>query len=210
MLRLDIQRIEIDHFENFYKKGYTMKRTILAIGLLSTILLATDFSQMTTQELIDLRGTVAVDERDAYRTEMQSRIPNMTAEELAAFQASRKAGAGMGIGKKGNRANMPTFEEYDADGDGKITQAELEQARADRMAANAEDGKLLKNAANAPSFESMDTNGDGVIDATEFQTHQSTQIENRVPMGGMGQGMGSGMGGHGQGQGGQGQGPGRP
>lgn len=188
-----------------------MKRTLLTIGLLSTILLATDFSQMTTQELIELRGTVSVEERDAYRTEMQSRIPTMTAEELAAFQASRKAGAGMGMGqgKKGRQANMPSFAEFDTNGDGQITQTELEAVRAERMAAKAAEGKMLKNAANAPSFESMDTNGDGAIDATEFQTHQATQMENR-PNRGSGQGMGQGRGGQGPKGQGMGMGQGRP
>ncbi|MCH9741182.1 MAG: DUF1104 domain-containing protein [Epsilonproteobacteria bacterium] len=188
-----------------------MKKTVLTIGFLTIGLMAADFSQLTTEELIDMRGTVAVEDRADFRAEMQSRVATMTAEEQAAFRDSRQ-GVGMGgQGKAG--ANQPTFEDFDADGDGKISQTELETARANRMAQNAEDGKALRNAGTAPAFESIDSNGDGSVDATEFQSHQTTQVENRVNgnNGQGGQGMGRGQMGKGQGQGtGQGMGTGRP
>ena len=180
-----------------------MKKTILAISLVTATLMATDFSQMTTQELINLRGTVAVEDRDAFRTEMQSRMATMTTEERNTLRASRQANGGMG-GQGMNRANAPTFETIDANGDGKITQAELDTARADRMKANADAGKALQNAGNAPALSTIDTNGDGFIDSTEFQAHQTAQMANHTQMGqgqGRGQGMGQGMGHRGQGMG---------
>ncbi len=183
-----------------------MKRTILAISLLTVGLMATtDFSQMTTSELIALRGTVATEDIDAFRTEMQSRTATMTTEERNALMASRQATGGMG-GQGVQGANAPTFASLDTDGDGKITQAELDNARASRQQANADAGKLLLNADNAPDLSTIDTNGDGAIDATEFQAHQTTQMANHsATMGqrmgagaGTGAGTGQRMGGHGR------------
>lgn len=71
---------------------------------------------------------------------------------------------------------MPTFSEFDLNGDGHITKAELQKAREDRMIQKANEGKMLRNAGNAPAFEQMDKNGDGVIDANEFKTHQQERL----------------------------------
>ncbi|NOZ90750.1 MAG: DUF1104 domain-containing protein [Epsilonproteobacteria bacterium] len=159
-----------------------MKKIILAISLVTVGLLATtDFSQMTTDELIAMRGTVAVEDRDAFRTELQSRLSTMTAQERDALKASRQTtGRGTAQGAKGGKANAPTFESIDADGDGKITQAELDAIRESRMEANSADGKLLKNVGTAPDLSTIDTNGDGVIDSTEFQTYQTSNMNNNA------------------------------
>ena len=161
-----------------------MKKTVLTLGLLTLSLMATDFSSMTTDELINLRGTVAVEDRTDFRAEMQSRVASMTAEERTSFRASRQA----------QRATPPTFSDMDKDNDGKITQTELDTARADRMAERSAEGKLLRNAGNAPTLATIDTNGDGSIDATEFASHQTAQMENRSSQ----QGQGRGQGGAGQ------------
>lgn len=170
-----------------------MKRAILTFSLLTAGLMATtDFSQMTTSELIALRGSVAIEDRDAFRTEMQSRTATMTTQERDTLMASRQANGGMGR----QSANAPTFASMDTDGDGKITQAELDTARANRLKANADAGKLLQNAENAPALSTIDTNGDGTIDSNEFQAHQTTQMVNRsATMGGRGMGQrGQGIG----------------
>jgi hypothetical protein len=180
-----------------------MKKTVLTLGFLTLALVATDFSSMTTDELINLRGTVAVEDRADFRAEMQSRVASMTAEEQASFRASRQA----------QRATPPSFSDIDKDSDGKITQAEMDSAKADRMAERSADGKLLQNASNTPDLATIDTNGDGSIDATEFASHQTTQMETHSSQqgqgagqrlhdgsgagsmaGGAGQGMGRGMG----------------
>ncbi len=169
-----------------------MKKTVLTMGLLTIGLLAVDFSQMTTEELINLRGTVAVEDRDAFRAEMQSRVAKMTPEERATFSASRQA-TGQKMGYAG--ANQPTFSDLDKDGNGLISEAELTEARNAKMAKNAEAGKLLLNAENAPKFSTIDTNGDGSIDKTELSTHQTAQMNNHINQQGqsMGQGMRQGM-----------------
>ncbi len=157
-----------------------MKKSILLASVLAMSLWAVDYSQMTTQQLIELRGSVPIEDRDAFRAEMQSRMQTMTAEEIAAFRASRQA-TGMRMNQAGNQgANIPTFAQFDTDGDGKISEAELEAARSARIKAQAADGRLLKNVDNAPSFSTLDANGDGFIDASEFQTQQQMHMQSRM------------------------------
>jgi len=71
-----------------------MKRVILATILATGILSATDFTSMSTEELVNLKGTVATEEREAFRTEMQSRVSAMATEERVAL--------GIAPGRTGN------------------------------------------------------------------------------------------------------------
>ena len=174
--------------------------SIAVAGLMAT----TDFSQLSTQELINLRGQVAPEDREAFIAEMQSRVATMTAEERAELQASRQMSAQAQQNR--NRPTPPTFESIDADGDGKITQAELDSARATRIQENSDAGRLLQNVDNAPSLATIDKNGDGVVDTTEFQEYQSAQMATRSSqMSTQGMGMRAG-GGQGQRMGGGGHG----
>jgi len=78
-----------------------MTKMILAATLMSVSLFAVDYTQMTTEELNAMRGTVAVEDRDAFRAEMQSRMQAMTVEERQAMSAQRQAsGQGMGQGQR--------------------------------------------------------------------------------------------------------------
>jgi Ca2+-binding EF-hand superfamily protein len=157
-----------------------MKKTVLTLGLLTLGLMATDFASMTTEELIDLRGTVSVDEQADYRTEMLSRVDSMSSDELSALRASRQANpVGIGQGAR-NSANQPKLIDFDSDGDGVISEAEFDTARTDRLAEQSADGRLLVNADDAPNFATIDTNGDGVIDSTELTTHQTTQMATNI------------------------------
>ncbi len=81
---------------------------------------------------------------------------------------------------------MPSYSDFDRDGNGQVTQQEFEQTQQERMTAQAKAGKMMRNAGNAPVFSDLDTNNDGNIDEKEFQTHQSA---NR---GGRGSGRGQG------------------
>ncbi len=154
-----------------------MKKSIIVAGILGMSLWAVDFSQITTEQLIELRGSVSVEDREAFKTEMQSRLQTMTQEERSAFIASRQV---LGMGQqRGMSTNAPTFANLDTDGDGKITQSELDMAREVRMSAKAAEGKLLKNVGNAPNFSTIDRNGDGAIDTNEFQIQQQAHLSNR-------------------------------
>ncbi|WP_353662854.1 EF-hand domain-containing protein [Hydrogenimonas sp. SS33] len=87
---------------------------------------------------------------------------------------------------------MPTFADFDRDGNGKVTQQEFQQTRQERMTQRAKEGRMMKNAQNAPQFGDIDTNGDGFIDQTEFRNHQRSHM--RSQRGGQGQGRGMGRG----------------
>ena len=101
--------------------------------------------------------------------------------------------------------NMPSYSDFDTDGNGKVTQTEFKNAQQTRMSKQAESGKMMRNADNAPMFKDLDTNNDGIVTPVEFRNHQRTQMQNRVnqnPNMGQGSGMGQGTGmGQGPGQG---------
>jgi Ca2+-binding EF-hand superfamily protein len=66
------------------------------------------------------------------------------------------------------RPPPPTFEEFDVDNDGYVSEAEFLELRSQRMAELAEQGHKMKGAASAPPFIEVDTNGDGMLDIEEF------------------------------------------
>jgi hypothetical protein len=81
-------------------------------------------------------------------------------------------GRGPGAGR-GMMRNMPSFSEFDRNGDGSISKQEFDQARANRVKERSQQGYPMRNLANAPTFKEMDLNGDGRITAREFSTAQS-------------------------------------
>ena len=58
-----------------------MKRVILAAILAAGALNATDFSSMSNEDLVSVRGTVATEEQADFRAELQSRVSSMTTEQ---------------------------------------------------------------------------------------------------------------------------------
>jgi len=80
-----------------------MKKLILTAGLLTIGLMATDFTQLSTEELVALRGTVAVEDRTSYQEELQSRLSSLTQDERAAIM-SRKSNATRGQTQTRSRA----------------------------------------------------------------------------------------------------------
>lgn len=188
-----------------------MKKLII-IGLLASAAWATDFSHMSTEEMMKMRGSVPADDRPAFREEMQKRMQSMSMEERQKYMQTKgmgmgqNMGQGMGMGKgmmaggKNCMQQMPMFEHYDLNNDGKITQSELEEARAKRMSNKAKEGKMLRNAGKAPAFATMDINHDGIIDKNEFLIHQKEQMKMNnkgicvgdCPSKGMGKGTGVG------------------
>jgi Ca2+-binding EF-hand superfamily protein len=184
-----------------------MMKRVMIMALVASAAWAADFSQMSTEEMMNMRGSVPVEDRPAFQEEMQKRMQSMTPEERQKYKPMRQGmgmnnaqGKGMGMGMGRNcMQNMPTFEEYDLNNDGKITQNELEEARTKRMTEKAKEGKMLRNAGNAPAFSQMDKNNDGSLNKEEFQLHQNEQMKKwnkgNCPSNcvGMGQGQGKGM-----------------
>ncbi len=74
---------------------------------------------------------------------------------------------------------MPSYSDFDTNGNGQVTQNEFEQTQQKRMTAQAEAGRMMRNVGNAPAFGDIDTNKDGNIDKQEFQTHQVANRGNR-------------------------------
>ena len=67
-----------------------MKLLVKAVGisvLSSIILFAGDYSSMSTEDMMHMRGNVAVEKRDAFRTEMLKRMKNMSVEEKQKFKS---------------------------------------------------------------------------------------------------------------------------
>ena len=149
-----------------------MKKVII-LALLASGAFAADFSQMSTAEMMNMRGSVPLDDRPTFQQEMQKRMQSMTPEERQKYQ-----GKGMGMGQN-RMMNQPTFAEFDLNNDGAITQNELEEARTKRMNQNAKEGKMLRNAGNAPAFSDIDTNNDGSVSPEEFSVHQSQEMNSQ-------------------------------
>ncbi len=90
------------------------------------------------------------------------------------------AGSVMAMGNgKGMKGNMPSYADFDLDGDGKIVEQEFNQAHAKRMGEMAAEGRQMKHAGECPGFAGIDTNDDGEISEQEFATHQA---EHRAKM----------------------------
>jgi hypothetical protein len=94
----------------------------------------------------------------------------------------------------------PTFAEFDANGDGFVSEEEFTAFRTARMAAMAEAGKPMKGAATAPAFSDIDTDGDGMLNEAELTAAQ--QAHHKAMREQYGKGEGKGMHhGHGKGMG---------
>lgn len=103
-------------------------------------------------------------------------------EELSAAQKAHREkrhakqkgqGDGYGHGKgKGMKGEMPTFSDFDLNGDGKIVETEFNQGHAKRMSEMAAEGRHMKHAADAPGFSGIDSDGNAEISVEEFAAHQ--------------------------------------
>ena len=99
-----------------------------------------------------------------------------------------------------HRGGPPTFEDFDTDGDGFVSEAEFNTLRSERIAARAAEGRQMKGVASAPAFSTIDSNGDGKLDLEEFTAGRDAHMKAMREKHG-GQGHGAGKGGHGHGAG---------
>jgi len=105
-----------------------------------------------------------------------SNVDEVTANDAPAIPCKgsgkgQMKGHGGGHGK-GMGHNMPVLADIDSDGDGFISEDELNSFRAERMAKMAEEGRQMKHAGGMPSFQDIDTDGDGRISEAEFEAHK--------------------------------------
>ena len=98
-----------------------------------------------------------------------------------------------------HRPSPPTFADFDKDGDGRVSETEFNTLRAERIAANAAEGRQMRGMASAPSFSDVDADGDGFLDEAELTAAR------KAHMGQMRKQRGEGRGGqHGHHRGGKG------
>ena len=83
----------------------------------------------------------------------------------------------------------PSFEQFDTDGDGFVSEAEFNQMRAERMAARAAEGRQMRGVASAPPFSDIDSNGDGKLNAEEFTAGRDRHMQAMRGQGGGPHGM---------------------
>ncbi len=77
-----------------------MKKILIAGCILAGSLWATDYSGMTLDEMLSQKGSVAVEDREAFRAEMQSKMQDLTPEERSAIQGTKGSGQGQGNGQR--------------------------------------------------------------------------------------------------------------
>ena len=75
-----------------------------------------------------------------------------------------------------HHASPPTFEDFDSDGDGFVSEEEFVTFRAARMKERAEAGHKMRGAATAPSFADLDSNGDGKLDRDELHAGREAHM----------------------------------
>ena len=77
-----------------------MKKSILITALaMGMSLFGANYASMDTQELMDLRGTLPVEERATFRKEVQKRVQAMSVEERQKYNVGRGLGGqGKGVG----------------------------------------------------------------------------------------------------------------
>lgn len=75
-----------------------MKKLILAAGLMTVGLLATDFSKMSIAELNAERSSVSAQDKNAYKAEVQKRVKAMDAEQRETYKAEHRYGSSSGEG----------------------------------------------------------------------------------------------------------------
>ena len=74
-----------------------------------------------------------------------------------------------------------TFDAFDQNGDGAITEQEFYDARAQRIRERAQQGYPMRNAPNAPSFESVDSDGNGLVSPDELTAAQAEHRRQMMP-----------------------------
>ena len=93
-----------------------------------------------------------------------------------------------------HRQGPPTFEQFDTDKDGFVSEAEFNALRGERIAARASEGRQMRGLENAPAFSDIDSNGDGRLDAEEFNAGRDAHMNAmREKHGGQGMHHGKGM-----------------
>jgi|GEM_PF-1038630 len=122
------------------------------------------------------------------RQEMdQVRSQRMAAAGVPVTMAApMQPGAGRGMGRGGRQGHqMPTFKDFDLNGDGVLTEEEFIEARGQRVAQRAKEGRQMRGLSGMMQFSDLDQNRDGKVDENEFQAgmfrHQQSHMQHWGP-----------------------------
>jgi Ca2+-binding EF-hand superfamily protein len=74
--------------------------------------------------------------------------------------------------QQGMGRNMPTFESFDLNSDGHLTENEMKEAREKRVEEKKAEGKMLRNSKDYCEFSKVDSDGDGKVTKDEFKSYQ--------------------------------------
>ncbi|MCK5111321.1 MAG: EF-hand domain-containing protein [Arcobacteraceae bacterium] len=129
-----------------------------------------DDGKLTKLELLEGQNT----QMQKNRTNKGSKKGRMNKGQKGGMQGTQQGR--INKGQRGSRQsmqrNMPTFENFDLNNDGHLTEKEMNKARNKRMLQNAQQGKMLRYSGNSTSFSNIDTNNDGKVSKDEFLTNQ--------------------------------------
>ncbi len=64
-----------------------MKKLVLLVAM-AVVAMAADYEHMSTEDMMQMRGNVPVDQRAEFREEMQKRMQNMTPQERQKYQGT--------------------------------------------------------------------------------------------------------------------------
>jgi hypothetical protein len=78
----------------------------MATIFMFSTLFAADYTSLTTDELNALKGTISPEDRDAFKSEMQSRMQSLTPEERATYRSSNGSGNGQMLRDGTGSGNM--------------------------------------------------------------------------------------------------------
>lgn len=68
-----------------------MKKVLLSVAVVANLAFATDYSTMPLDEMMSKKGTIAPEEREAFRTEMQKKMQSLSPEERSQMRSSNNS-----------------------------------------------------------------------------------------------------------------------
>jgi Ca2+-binding EF-hand superfamily protein len=165
-----------------------MKKVVI-IAVLACVAMATDFSKMTTDQLMNMRGKVDVDSRPAFQQEVQKRMQSMTPAQRQNYMKSNRS---MRMGK--NPMRMPTFADIDTNKNGMISPKEFQKHQSMQMGrmkntceyrSKGMMGARGKSMMKMPTFGDFDLNNDGYIIEGELQEARNKRMTQNAEEGKM-------------------------
>ena len=155
-----------------------MKKTMIISALACMALWATDFSQMSTEELMNMRGSVAPEDRPAFQQEMQKRMQSMTPEERQKYMGPQ----GQGMGGMGQAPDMnQTMKGMDMNKEGNMPPPPNQNMGMGQGQGMGMGQGMMKR----PEFNDLDLNGDGVVPQEEFEQARKKRMTQNAEQGKM-------------------------